>query len=328
MFCSFLQIADSQVKMTYKDGRVFSVDEPIQLKDTIEFVNYDGQTDWFFLLEMREDKSAGIEDGELAQINVCKNSTQYEMNVASIDIDWAGATGHFMDDDKRKIYKGYIVRKRFDMWNPVCDSIPLLFCLAPTKPVILEKEFKYDLFYPEDFHFVNRVSNFKVYSEGGVTALYCSHTKYDPRDEEFEPDFFGITDYTAVLPNDNNVYELSCSWGWRQYITIIASNKYGYSFHSDTLFTCDEIKDKCIEDAWKATTVMTPKTDFEFIFKIQNNNIVLNEKAQSIDFFDISGRLMLSVDNTKMYNISSLKKGWYIVRIRKGQHCFIKKIRI
>lgn len=228
--------ASCQIETKYKNGTVFDSTRLIMQNDTCLFSLKENEiADWHLFVETKE----GDWQEVLRELGNCS----FEINVDDCNIKWFRAAKYIQPNDNNTYYKGFVVCDHKD-----CDTITLTFNLAPSKPILLEKNFLYDNFEMETLNFINPVCQFKVYTERCGTNIICSHTCYDPTDWKWEHREFCIADNLPVTPNRDNIYEAHSTWGWRQLITVISQNKYGYSQNSDTLFTCDFVSDQSIID--------------------------------------------------------------------------------
>lgn len=312
----------SQIEMKYKDGRTFYSYQPILQNDTCLFsLKENLKADWSLFIELK--------GGSIHEAKKTLEKTSFEFNVDDCNIHWVQAAKFTHPNDHNTYYKGFIVCNYKGGHDS--ETIPLLFNLAPSKPILLEKEFKYDAFTEEGFQFFNTVCHFKIYTERVYTEgrqLICSHTAFFPSDWEWEHRHFCIADYTSVIPNKENTYEIDSNWGWRQLITVIARNKYGFSQNSDTLFTCDFITDQKILDAWKKLTSIIAPNEQEIKISVENGTLYINENVQQICIYNLSGQVELQRKKVDSVDLSFLSSGFYLVLVETSEKRIIKKIKL
>ena len=304
---SILPAMAQNVQMKYSDGRIFNPDSFIVETDTCIFSVLNGVADWKVYMKARSIVGDTWDEECLEK----RQSSSLMFYPALLDAPW-NEIDRVEDVSSGDVYYyGYVV---CDMGG-VNDTVHLCFNIAPQKPCFKAVTFKYEAFDEDLFEFVSPLYYCQISSKG-AKGMRARCTEYFP--SRPNPYFFFLDYGPEIEVINDTTFLVSGDWTWDQKIFFYATNEFGYSQDSDTLYTSNYIEDPyingVIEDyLTNVSDVSIQETDI----RIQNNNIVVDEshKVKRIVLYNLDGKIIKSTYGVNFLDVSSLTRGMYIVRV-------------
>lgn len=197
----------------------------------------------------------------------------------------------------------------------------MTFNLAPSKPIIDNICFDYTFDWEADVIYPYGLFTADLISERADDYLIrYSHQCLFELPDENKRESFPL--HKIIVAEENDTTEFVYDWvDWGSYVTFDARNKYG-SVSSDTICSTDYITDPAVlarleEIRFERSginDIFIEKQPLSFI--IDKNVLSINGNVPSVVsilIYDISGRILMTVENTKYVDISQLAKGFYIL---------------
>ena len=322
IICSAINISSF---ITLRDGRIVSNEHVFFAQDDCTFsIEQEGKkADWEVLVYALDDWT--FEKSFVKVLDSTEASHCFSIKIDNID--WARIVPdnrwidpeQFMYPNDNSIYFKAIVNIKEN--GILMDSMELTFNLAPSKPIIANINFDYIFDWEADV----------ICPDGILTADLISQRADDYLIRYSQQCLFELLDDNTGFPfplceiieaGENDTTKFVYDWvDWGSYVAFDARNKYGSAI-SDTICSTDYITDPAVlarlEEIRLGRTGINEAfiRNFPLKFDIKENVLSLKGDVSSfseISIYDISGRMLIFVDNAQNVDISQLVNGFYIL---------------
>lgn len=273
----------------------------------------DLKADWTFSLYTSSDMAESV---VVSQSN--ESSSQFSIDIESIFLEDNVITrvhDFYNNEDSSHYFKGNI---QIQTDHDLIDRIEIIFNLLPSNPIISNVEYEYIYDWNDDMIFPN--GDLYVTIEAYRADYFMTLSTTDPFCFNFPILGFGCTESFYKIEKEDNFATYHSDFAdWGDFYSFWAVNKYGFTV-SDTILTTDYITDPAILARIEEIKNSQAGTDYISVNNINisvKNNILSvsgdKDSVLDISIYDMLGRAVRRQESGEDMDISSLKKGCYVI---------------
>lgn len=294
-------------------------ENPTFLLDKSDFV-----ADWQFHLYTSADKSESI---LISQSESSTGKFYIDFETAIIGKDISAKLHQFTNDTEDSIY--YIGFIQISTNGNIIEKIEITLNLLPSKVII--EDIRYEYVYDWEYDMIFPNGNLYVTASAKQADYFNALSTTTPFCFEFPSKGFGLIEpfYKESDDTDTATYHSDFA-DWGDFYCVWAINKYGFST-SETILTTDYITDpdilnrlEEIKNSRSEQPEIIISNDITFNTS-QNTISIIGDKSaiSNIAICDMQGRVLYTQNSNDDINISSFKKGCYIITCRTTKNQII-----
>lgn len=236
----------------------------------------------------------------------------FEVSAKATHFDWKRAMKTIDYETGHTYFDGIVVCEH----DNIEDTVYIKFDVLPTRPIILNAALSYDYFDYDWRNFIDPIFEMTVDSKECDVIYLLSSEPYPDIIGEYH---FYIQDSPTNVKIDDNTFRLYYDrYTWDLKMFLFATNEFGISAYSDTIYSNDYIEDpqilKFVEDEMNYEMGIHDRYDNQpHNLFVKDGSLCFTGIAKQLSVYRIDGKIMKTVTNTSSINISNLPKGIYTV---------------